>query len=106
MGFREKSLMIFANRMMKGVGHIQELHINTKDKSCSGVALLAGETQPIEVEVGKYAVVEEGSKATLQLRDVTCSKEWMEKLAGRLEPQMNIELSPAIVSVLRLARVI
>jgi hypothetical protein len=106
MGFREKSLMIFANRLMKGVGHIQELHIDTTERSCSGAVLLAGEREPIEVNVGKYEVLEEDSRATLQLRDVTCSKEWMEKLAGRLEPQMNIELSPAIVSVLRLARVI
>jgi hypothetical protein len=98
--------MAFANRMMKDVGHLQELHINTRDKSCSAVMLLAGETKSIEVEVGKYEVVQEGSKATLQLRDVSCSKEWMEKLAGRLESQMNIELSPAAASVLRLARVI
>src|SRR5688572_1531604 len=106
MGLREKSLMIFANRMMRDVGRLQELHIDTREKSASAVVLLAGETESIDVNVGKYEVVQEGSKATLQLRDVSCSKEWMEKLAGRLESQMNIDLSPAVASVLRLARVI
>jgi hypothetical protein len=105
MSLLEKSLKIVANRMMKDVGSIRELHVDTRAKTCSALLLLAGETEPVTLDVGAYQLLREDSKVTLQLRDITCSKEWMERLAGRLEPQMNIGLPRAISYVLKLARV-
>jgi hypothetical protein len=106
MGFIEKALMATANRKLKDVGELRELHINREEKSCSGLLLLVGERDPIDITIGQYELVKNGDKVTLQLRDVTCSKEWMDKLAGRLVPQMNIDLPPAVASLLKFARVV
>lgn len=105
MGFLDKSLLLAANQMMKGVGHLEQLHVNTLAKSASATMMLAGESQPVQVDVGHYELVNGPGGDTLKLRDLTCSREWMDKLADRLEPQMNIKVPKALATVLRLARV-
>jgi hypothetical protein len=102
----EKSLRVIVNRMMHDVGRVQELRVDTKAKRGSALVLLAGETEPVAIEVGAYELHREGSRVTLQLRDIVCSKEWMDRLAGRLEPQMKIVLPAAMASVLKLARIV
>jgi hypothetical protein len=99
----DKALLFAANRMMKDFGHLTDLRVNTREKSGSAVMMLAGETTPIEVTVGKYELVNHDHKVTLQLRDVSCSREWMDQLAGKMESQMNFDLPPALASAARFA---
>ncbi len=106
MGFLDKALLIAANRMMKDLGHLTDLRLNKKEKTASAIMMLAGETTPIEVHVGRYELVKEGKKVTLQLRDVSCSREWMDQIADKLGPQMNIDLPPALASVVRFAGIV
>jgi hypothetical protein len=106
MSLLENSLRVIANRMMHDVGRVLELHVDTKAKRGSALVQLAGETEPVAIEVGSYELHREGSKVTLQLRDIACSMEWMDRLAGRLEPQMKVELPAAMASVLKLARIV
>ena len=103
----DKSLLLIINRMMKNIGHLEDLHINTRDRSATTTVMLAGESQPIDVNVGHFEFLKKPDNGvTLQLREVSCSKEWMDKLADKMESQMNIDLPPSIGSLLRLARLV
>src|SRR4051812_38754362 len=102
----DKALLIAANRMIKDFGQLTALQVNTKEHSAFAIMMLAGETKPIEVNVGRYELLRDDKKVTVQLRDVSCSREWMHQLARRLEPQMHFDLPPALSSALRFAGIL
>jgi hypothetical protein len=106
MGLFDRSLKYFANRAIQDIGQFRELHVNTRDKSGYGLLLLRGETGPIDVAVGRYQLVRDGGKVVLQLREVSCSREWLQALATRLESQMNLDLPPALASFLIMAKMV
>jgi hypothetical protein len=102
----DRSLKYLANRAIQDIGQFRELHVNTRDKSGYGLLLLRGETEPIDLAVGRYHLAREGEKVVLQLREVSCSREWLQALATRLESQLNIDLPPALASLLIMAKMV
>lgn len=103
----DKSLLFVANRMMNGIGHLEDLHINTHDRSATTSVMLAGEANPIEVNIGHFEFLKRpDNQIVLQLRDVSCSKEWMDHLADKMDSQMNIDLPPSLSALLRVARLV
>jgi hypothetical protein len=104
MGFLEKSLQVAANQMMQDIGRIDELHIDSKGRTASAVVMLEGEPEPLHITVGRYEVVKsDDGKTFMHLHQVTFSKEWLSRLAEKLESQMNFEIPRAAASLLRLA---
>jgi hypothetical protein len=89
---------------MQDIGRLDELHIDSKARSASAMVMLEGESEPLHVTVGRYEVSKaEDHKTFVHLRDLSFSKEWMSRLAERLESRMNFEIPRAVASLMRLA---
>jgi len=54
-----------------------ELSIDTKNKTVRVRLDLLGEAEPIEVQVTKYSIKQEGEQTSLIVEEATASREWM-----------------------------
>jgi len=69
------------NSLLKPYGQATSLRLNSSEKSAAITLVLKGETQPVEIKIGKYELIPEAGKVYLILRDVTTSREWLTTLA-------------------------
>ena len=54
-----------------------ELTIDTKKKRLRLQVELAGEPEPITIEIARYSLKTKGDKAQLTIEDATASREWL-----------------------------
>jgi hypothetical protein len=61
-------------------GRLLDLRIRSREKTMSAVILLAGESEELRIEVGRYRVVEDGGKSALIIEQLSASREWLQLL--------------------------
>jgi hypothetical protein len=61
-------------------GRLLDLRIRSRAKTLSAVIQLAGETEEVRIEVGRYQVTGESGNFVLVIEEVTASREWLQLL--------------------------
>jgi hypothetical protein len=76
------------NRRIAPFGSVTSLHIDSKERTLFAQLALKGETQPIEIKIGSYEVIQENGLDYIIFQNLHASKEWIgsilnEYVAGR-----------------------
>ena len=80
------------NSLLKPYGQATSLRLNSSEKSAAITLALKGESQPVEINIGKYELIPEGGKVYLILHAVTTSREWLTTLAQEHLINKKLEL--------------
>jgi hypothetical protein len=75
-----KSARIYLNDLLSRYGRLEELKIDSKNGRMEVRLVLHGETSPLEVEVGKYVIENQGQERLLRLSECRCSRVWVQNL--------------------------
>ena len=65
------------NAKLRSFGEMTELHIDTQNKRVRVRLELLGETEPIDVDILRYSLKEEGETTCITIEEVTSSREWL-----------------------------
>ena len=65
------------NTKLHSIGQMTELSIDTKNKRVRVRLELLGEKEPIDVEILRYSLKEEGETTCITIEEVTSSREWL-----------------------------
>ena len=84
----EATIKRLLNQKLEAFGSVTSLRIDSTQKTISGQLSLKGETQPIEIKIGSYEVIQENGATYISLQNLQASKEWIgsalnEYVAGR-----------------------
>jgi hypothetical protein len=66
------------NSKLRGIGEMTELSIDTKNKKVWVRLELAGEVEPIEIEITSYRLRSNDGGAQLTIEAATASRQWMD----------------------------
>lgn len=61
-------------------GRLLDLRIRSREKTIAGVLMLAGESEEVRIEVGRYRVTGGGGSCALVIEQLTASREWLQLL--------------------------
>src|SRR5476651_1794189 len=75
-----KAAQLYVNNLIARYAVLQDLKIDTQNKTVEVVCLLHGETEPVRVRVDQYLVQEKGGKHFAQIVKCTCSRPWVQSL--------------------------
>ena len=67
----------FFNTRLHGIGEMTEFSIDTKSRTFRLRLDLVGETEPIEINVGRYELKRRGDETSLKVLDATASRPWL-----------------------------
>lgn len=65
---------------LKPYGSLTTLEIDPQAKSLRATLELKGETQPLEIQVLNYQLVQQGNDTLLELGEILTSREWLNTL--------------------------
>jgi hypothetical protein len=65
------------NTKLRLIGQMTELSIDTKNKRVRVRLELLGEKEPIDVEILRYSLKENGETTCITIEEVTSSREWL-----------------------------
>jgi hypothetical protein len=65
------------NSKLRGIGEMTGLSIDSKNGKIHALLELAGEIEPIKIEITKYRLIQEKSGARLTIEEATASREWL-----------------------------
>ena len=86
------ALPMINNSLLKPYGQATNLTLNSGEKSAAITLELKGESEPVEIKIGKYEILPEAQKVYLILRAVTTSREWLTTLAREHLIDKKLEL--------------
>jgi hypothetical protein len=92
---KQGAARIYLNTKIKAFGYMTNLDIDTKNKTIKLSLELKGETQPIQITVSKYNLVQNGSDTMLELGEITATREWINELLAH--PEVKIMIKKALV---------
>jgi len=84
----EATIKRLLNQKFEAFGSVTSLRIDSTQRTISGQLSLKGETQPIEIKIGSYEVIQENGVSYVSFQNLHASKEWIgsvlnEYVAGR-----------------------
>jgi hypothetical protein len=91
---------VWANNLIARYGKVQDLKIDSRQKTLEVSCLLDGESSPITIRVENYTVETEGSKKFLRATNFSCTRPWLQNLLTDFGRQQRIELPPWAATVL------
>jgi hypothetical protein len=90
----------WANTRIAPYGKIQDLKIDSRQKTMEVTCLLDGEVSPVTIRIENYTVEAEGDKKFIRATHFRCTRPWLQKLLSDFGHQRRIELPPWAVAVL------
>jgi hypothetical protein len=81
LSLKESIAKKYLNHLLKDIGKIINLTIDTKDKMISMEILLKGETENLELVIGKYGISKHND--FIMLRNIKTNKEWLKNLMDK-----------------------
>jgi hypothetical protein len=91
------------NSKLRGIGELTSLSIDSENKKIHALLELAGELEPIEIEISKYRLDHGASDARLTIEEATASREW---LATALQEYVVGETFPVPARAARLLKLL
>lgn len=96
----QKGLNLFLNGKY---GTVESLNLETKTKQLQLTLLLNGETEPVDVEVGRYKIDDSNpDKMKISLHEIKASRQWMQELATDQAEGKSIDIPQKLSSVVKL----
>lgn len=89
------------NHMLDDIGKLTSLHLDLKAKTVTGAVELAGETVPVDFNVGNYELEKQGDDVYITLRNITCSREWLQKAILKYKPEPVVKLPEKLAQALK-----
>ncbi|MRI58620.1 MAG: hypothetical protein C6H99_03830 [Epsilonproteobacteria bacterium] len=96
------TLKSFFNLQIKEYGQLLNLQIDSKSKRIKMELMLAGEKEPIEVEIGSYEIREREGKHYILIKNLKASREWIDMLARSYLDGYCIEIPAQLAKALKL----
>ncbi|MEM7602457.1 MAG: hypothetical protein AAF357_13690 [Verrucomicrobiota bacterium] len=87
--------------LQKHYGEINALTLNTEERSLDFTILLHGETEPVDVRLGQYDIIEEAENSWILCRNWHISREWMHRLVQSRAEGKRIRLPPELSKVVQ-----
>ncbi|HXD01044.1 MAG TPA: hypothetical protein VN048_17010 [Verrucomicrobiae bacterium] len=91
---------VWVNNLIARYGKVQDLKIDSRQKTLEVSCLLDGESSPITIRVENYTVENEGDKKFLRATRFSCTRPWLQNLLTDFGHQQRIELPPWAATVL------
>ena len=95
-----RAAQAWANSLIARYGKVQDVRIDSRQKTLEASCLLEGETSPITVRIESYVVETEGKKKFLRATAFTCSRPWLQKVLADHGPRQRLELPPWAAAIL------
>jgi hypothetical protein len=90
----------WANTLIARYGKVQDLKIDSRQKTVEVTCLLDGEISPVTVRIGNYTVESEGDKKFIRATLFSCTRPWLQNLLTDFGHKQRIELPPWAAAVL------
>ena len=95
-----RAAQVWANTLIARYGKVQDLRIDSRQKTLEVSCLLEGETSPITVRIENYVVETEGEKKFLRATAFSCTRPWLQKVLPDHGPRQRLELPPWAAAIL------
>jgi hypothetical protein len=66
------------NGYLTGIGEVEKIDLDQKNKKIFVSVNLNGEDKPLTVSINKYELIRKGNSLFVRIVDVSASKEWLE----------------------------
>ena len=98
-----KTLMVALNNfLIKDYGKVLDLSINSKDKSVELTLDLDGESQPLNVKIVKYEVLEKSGESFIKINEIETSREWINRVASSYINGKKFKVPAEFVKILNM----
>ena len=87
-----KAAQVYANNLIARYGVVQDLKIDTQNKTVDLVCQLHGESQPVRVRIDKYVIQGRGEKRFVEVVKCTCSRPWIQALVEDFVQGRSVEV--------------
>ncbi len=95
-----RAAQAWANTLIARYGKVQDLRIDSRQKTLEVSCLLEGETSPITVRIENYVLETEGEKKFLRATAFSCTRPWLHKVLADHGPRQRLELPPWAAAIL------
>lgn len=89
-----KAAQVYVNNLIARYAVLQDLKIDTQNKTVDLLCLLHGECEPVRVRIDQYAIQERGEKRFVQVMKCTCSRPWIQALVEDFVQGRPVEVPP------------
>jgi hypothetical protein len=101
----EKAGMALLNQaVLKPYGTLTRLKLDTTARTIEADVELNGETQPVNLQVREYELREQDGRATVVLKDVHTSREWLTTLMSNFVVDKEFTLPDSVEKFLPMIR--
>jgi hypothetical protein len=90
------------NKRLNSIGKMTELSIDTKNKRIWIRLDLAGENEPIEVEILRYHLKTQGETAHITVEQASASREWLTVALREFVVGQEVTIPPKAAALLKL----
>jgi hypothetical protein len=87
-----KAAQVYVNNLIARYAVLQDLKIDTQNKTVDLLCQLHGETQPVRVRIDKYVIQERGEKRFVEVVKCTCSRPWIQALVEDFVQGRSVEV--------------
>ncbi len=75
-----KAVQVYVNGRVARYGQLSALKIDSREKTMEITGLLHGDPLPVVVRVTRYVVETAGEKTFISVKDISCSRPWLQNL--------------------------
>ncbi len=87
-----KAAQSYVNNLIARYGTVQELKLDSRNKTVTAICLLKGERAPITVRADRYVVETVGEKKFVRVESCTCDRPWLQNLLSDFAQGRRVEL--------------
>ncbi|MDB6095099.1 MAG: hypothetical protein JWM32_2661 [Verrucomicrobia bacterium] len=89
-----RAALSFVNNQISRYGTVQDLKIDSRQKTVTVSCLLHGESAPITVKAENYVIETKGDKKFVHVTRFSCSRPWLGALLTDFGQNRKVELPP------------
>lgn len=91
------AVYVWFNNTRKSYGKMTDIHIDSANKSIRVTLELAGEIQPLEIEISPYEILQQDGGTFLRLGGIRTSRAWMNEVIANFLPEekRTVKIPPA-----------
>ena len=91
----------FANSFISDFGSLDKINVDSKNKSIYLSVNLKGERECITIEITDYKVVKSQNQNSIQLHNITTSREWLNVALSKYYLDRRIKISSQFIGIVK-----
>ena len=91
----------FANSFISDFGNLNDIIIDSGNKSIHLSVNLKGEKESVNIEITAYEVVKSQNSNFIQIQNITTSREWINIVLGKYYPDRRIEIPSQFIGIVK-----